>query len=115
MQQFKKAAALWTCFSAAALASCGEPKRIVTNLAPPSERLQCAPAGDRPVIAPEYRINWESVSTVAQARSEHERYVASVRTREGVIAGYIVEVEGKLFACSNNAKWLRDWYASTAR
>lgn len=110
MRPLLKAAALSTC---CLVASCGE-KRIVTNLPPPQERLQCAPAGARPSIPPEYQIDWSRVSTVAQARSEHDSYVRSIRTREGVIVGYIIAVEGKLFACSSNMTWLRDYYAKTA-
>lgn len=113
MRLSKRARARWMCCSALLLASCGEPKRIVTQLKPPPERLQCAPAGERPAIPPEHLIDWQSLSTLAQARSEHEKYVASVRSREGVIAGYIVKIEGQLFACSNNAAWLREWYAGT--
>ena len=94
----------------ATLSACAE-KRVVTALKPPPERLQCAPAGDRPVIPPEHRVDWSRVSTVAQARSEHDAYVGSVRSREGVIAAYIVETEGKLFVCSNNAAWIREWFA----
>ncbi len=113
MQPSKAAAALWTCFSAIALSSCAE-KRVVTNLAPPAERLQCAAAGARPAIPPEFVIDWAHVTSVAQAKIEHEGYVRSVRSREGVIAGYILDIEGKLFACSNNAQWLRSWYKQTA-
>jgi hypothetical protein len=118
MRQFRKAAALWTCFSALALSGCGEPKRVVTNIAPPSERLQCEAAGARPAIAPEYKVDWTAAlgapnvkQAVAQAMAEHAKFVASIRTREGLIAGYIVKIEGQLFVCSNNAAWLRDWYA----
>lgn len=99
---------------ALAVAAC-QPKHIATNIAPPSERLQCVPAGDRPTIPSEYVIDWSKVTTVEQAHSEHDAYVRSVRTREGIIAGYIVQIEGKLFACSNNAAWLRDFYAGTAK
>jgi hypothetical protein len=97
--------------AALCLAGCQE-KRIAVALKPPPERLQCAPAGERPTIPPEHRIDWQRVSTVAQARSEHDRYVATVRTREGVVAGYVLDTEGKLFLCSNNAAWLRDYFAS---
>lgn len=99
----------------ALIVSACQEKRIVTNLKPPQERLQCAPAGARPMIPPEYRIAWDRVSTVAQARSEHDAYVRSIRTREGVIAGYILATEGKLFLCASNAQWLRSWFAETAR
>ncbi len=98
-----------------AVNACTEPKRIVTALAPPSERLQCAPAGERPPIPPEYQIAWERVLTVPQARAEHDAFVRSVRTREVIVALYIVQTEGRLFACSNNAAWLRQWYAETAK
>jgi hypothetical protein len=112
MRLSRKAAALSMCCSALVASAC-EPKRIAVALKPPPERLQCAPAGERPTIPPEYRIDWNGVSTVAQARSEHDRYVASVRTREGVVAGYVLKVEGELFLCASNAQWLRDWYAAT--
>lgn len=113
MQLWLRAAALSTCCLILTASSCE--KRVVTNLAPPSERLQCAPVGSRPKIPAEYVIDWSKVTTVAQAHSEHDAYVRSIRTREGVVAGYIVEIEGKLFACSNNAAWLREWYAATAK
>ncbi|MBO9624183.1 MAG: hypothetical protein J7500_15855 [Sphingomonas sp.] len=58
----------------------------------------------------EYAIDWSKVTTVAQARAEHMKFVASVRSREGVVSGYILRIEGQLFACSNNAAWLRDFY-----
>lgn len=112
MRLSKKALRLWMCCSAIALASCAEPKRIVTALKPPAERLQCVSAGERPTIPPEYAIDWSRVLSVPQARSEHDAYVRSIRTREGVVAGYILSVESKLFVCSNNAAWLRDYFAA---
>lgn len=63
-------------------------------------------------------IDWSKVlvagdanATLVNAEREHAAYVASIRTREGAIAGYIVRIEGQLFACSNNVQWLRDFYA----
>lgn len=98
--------------AALALSACApEPKRIVTALKPPAERLECQTAGTRPTIPPEHFIDWQRVATVPQAMSEHDAYVRSVRTREGVVAGYIVRVEGVNFACSNNAQWLREFFA----
>jgi len=85
---------------------------VAVPIVPPSDRLQCVPAGGRPSIPPEYVIDWSAVTTVAQAKSEHLRYVASVRNREGVISGYIVVLEGQLFGCSNNMAWLNDFYAA---
>lgn len=111
----RKALALWTCCSAAIALSACEPKRVVTNLAPPAERIDCTFAGAeaRPEIPPEHTIDWSRVTTVPQAKAETDAYVRSVRTREGIIAGYIVELEGRLFACSSDDQWLRDWYAAT--
>ena len=85
---------------------------------PPGDRLQCAAIGDRPTIPPEYVIDWSKVlvadnapMTLANAQAEHARYVTSIRTREGIVAGHVLAIEGKLFACSNNATWLREFYA----
>lgn len=113
MRLMLRAAALLTCCSALTAASCGQ-QRVVTNLAPPPERLQCAPAPKRPQVPAEYRIDWARVLTVAQAKSEHERFVQTLRTRENVVTGYIIAIEGGLFICSENAAWLRRWYAETA-
>lgn len=64
----------------------------------------------RPAIPAEYEIDWSAITTVEQARSEHDAYVRSVRTREGIVAGYIVTIEGRLFTCSNNAQFWRDYW-----
>jgi len=92
------------------LASCGEDK-VVEHLPTPPERLICEAAGDRPAIPAEYTIDWATVVTVDQARSEHMKYVASVRNREGVITGYIMRIEGKLFTCATNMQWRRTYEA----
>lgn len=95
-----------------------ETTRTVAPLRPDltnPERFVCEPAGDRPTVPPEHVIDWSRVTTVPQARSEHNAYVASIRAREGPITGYIVAIEGKLFACSNNAAWLRDFYGRLPR
>lgn len=97
--------------AALALTACGEPKRVVESIPTPPERLICEAAGTRPSIPPEYRIDWGKVRTVAEARAEHDKFVAVLRTREGVIAAYILEVEGKLFTCFVNAQWRRDFEA----
>jgi hypothetical protein len=78
-------------------------------------RLICEAQGERPTLPAEYVVDWSKVQTVEQARAEHETYVRSVRTREGVIVGYVVTVEGKLFVCSNNAQWWRDYWAGLDR
>lgn len=94
----------------AALAGC-ETKRVVEPLPTPPERLICEPAGTRPTVPPEYVIDWSQVRTIAEARAEHEKFVAVLRTREGIVAGYILKLEGKLFVCFTNAQWRRDFEA----
>lgn len=90
------------------LSNCGE-KRIVKPLPIPAERTACVPAGPRPSIPPEFTIDWSRVQTVPQAKEEHEKFVGIVRTREKIVAGYIILVEGKLFACANNMLWIREF------
>jgi hypothetical protein len=105
--RFKTALALSTsCFL---LTSCGDPKRVVEAIPIPADRMDCVYSAKRPVLPAEYQIDWKRVTTVAQAKAEHDKYVVSVRSREGIVSGYIVEVEGKYFLCSNDAEWLRDW------
>lgn len=89
--------------------------RTADFLATPADRLICDAAGARPKIPAEYVIDWAKVATVDQARAEHQKYVASVRTREGVVAAYVLSIEGKLFVCSNNAQWRRDYEAELAK
>lgn len=78
-------------------------------------RLICEAQGERPTLPAEYVVDWSKVQTVAQARAEHDAYVRSVRTREGVIVGYVVTIEGKLFVCSNNAQWWADYWRGLDR
>jgi hypothetical protein len=91
-----------------ATSACG-PTHIAEALPLPPERLVCEdkPA-QRPTVPPEYVIDWSAVTTVAQAHAEHDKYVATVRTREGVVAGYVLLIEGRLFTCFDNVTWLRD-------
>lgn len=93
-------------------------ERVATSLRPDldhAERMVCESAGERPAIPPEYVIDWSKVVTVEDAKREHNAFVRSVRTREGVVAGYVVTIEGKLFACSNNAQWWRDYWQAVNR
>jgi hypothetical protein len=106
------AAALSTCFL---VASCGEPKRVVEHLPTPPERLVCERSGTRPAVPPEYAIDWTKVRSVAQAKTEHEKFVATLRTREGIVAGYIVAVEGKNFTCWTNMEWRRQFEAGLGK
>lgn len=101
----------------ATLAACGD-KRSVIAIKTPPERLVCEGLSGRPNIPPEYVVDWSKVeraASVAQAlaaaKGEHARFVASVRTREGVVAAYIVTIEGRLFACSDNAQWRKEFEA----
>jgi len=98
-----------------ALTSCGETKRVAEFIPTPPERLVCEQAGTRPTIPPETTIDWAHVTSVAQAKIEHEGYVKSVRTREGVVAGYVLAIEGKLFTCFNNAQRRREFEADLAK
>lgn len=92
------------------LASCG-PTAVLAPLKPDADRMDCVPAGKRPALPAEYVIDWSRVTTVPQARTEHESFVRVIRSREGVVVGHLVEVESKLWACSNDAAWLRDFYS----
>ena len=107
-KQSALAAVLLTC--SLAVSAC-EPKRISEALKTPPERLVCEPAGTRPAVPPEYVIDWQRIQSVAQARAEHEKFVAVLRTREGIVAGYIVGLEGKLFTCWTNMEWRRQYEA----
>jgi hypothetical protein len=91
------------------LAAC-ETTRIMVPVAPPADRIDCRELDGRPRIPTEYVIDWSRVVTVEQAQAEHQAVVASVRAREGVAAGYIVDLEGAVFACASDAAWLRDLY-----
>jgi hypothetical protein len=113
MQQSKMALALSTLCSALLISAC-EPKRIVTALPMPPERIDCeAATGKRPTLPPEYRIDWAKVASVGQAQAEHERFVSVIRGREGIVSNYVLELEGMLFQCSNDAAWVREWQAGT--
>lgn len=97
--------------SCLAAASC-ETVRTAVPVKPPTERMDCVAVepGQRPQLPPEYVIDWSKVTTVPQARTEHEAFVRSVRTREGVVAGYVVALEDKLFLCASDDEWLRDFF-----
>lgn len=88
-----------------------ETKRVVEHLPTPPSRLVCEPAGTRPAVPPEYAIDWSQVRSIAQAKAEHEKFIAVLRTREGIVAGYILNLEGKLAICRINMQWRRDYEA----
>lgn len=89
--------------------------RTADFLATPSDRLVCEVAGPRPTIPAEYVIDWSKVATVDQAHAEHDKYVAVIRSREGVVAAYVLQIEGQLFVCGNNMAWRRDYEAELAK
>jgi hypothetical protein len=96
-----------------ALSSCGE-KRIAVGLRPDiehGERFVCERVGTRPEIPPEYVIDWTKVRTVAEAKAQHEKFVGVLRTREGIVAGYLLELEHAHLICWNNMQWQRDYYS----
>lgn len=92
-----------------------EPKRIAVpsrpDLANPA-RLFCEAVPERPALPAAYVIDWTRVQTVEQAKGEHDAYVRSINARNGVVAAHIVELEGRLFVCSNNAQWWRDYWSN---
>lgn len=98
-----------------ALAGCADTKRIAEALPTPPERLICEPAGTRPTVPPEYVIDWNQVRTIAQAKAEHEKFVAVLRTREGIVAGYILKIENANFLCWSNMQWRRDYEAGLSQ
>lgn len=109
MRRLKLALALSMC--CLALSAC-EPKRVQVPIPIPAERVDCVSIRDqRPTIPAEYVIDWSRVTTVGQARAEHEAFVTRLREREGPVSLYIVELEGELWACADDDQWLRDYIA----
>jgi hypothetical protein len=98
-----------------ATSACETTKRTADFLPTPANRLVCDRTGTRPTIPAEYSIDWAHVATVAQAKAEHMKYVASIRTREGIIAAYVLKIEGVNFVCFNNMQWRRDFEADLAK
>ena len=100
---------LLMCCSALAISGCDQ-KRIEVPIPIPPERMDCVTiTGERPTIPAEYVIDWTKIRTVDQARTEHKAFVTRLRERERPVAGYVVRLEGQLFACADDAAWLRDY------
>lgn len=106
MRNVAKSALLTACLISLTAGSCGQRVRIAK---PPADKLACEALAKRPKIPAEYVIDWSKVQTVEQARSEHEAFVRTLRTREGLIAGYIVQIEGNWFSCWSDVKWHADY------
>jgi len=98
-----------------AISACGEQKYTAEFIPTPAERLVCERTGTRPTIPAEYVIDWTKVTTVAQAHSEFDKYVAVIRNREGVVAAYVLKIEGANFLCWNNVQWRREFEADLAK
>lgn len=76
----------------------------------PADRLDCEVIVDqRPALPPEYVIDWKRVSSVDEARREHEAFVTRLRKRETPVALYVVELEGQLWACADDDQWIVDF------
>lgn len=115
MKQSKTALALLTLSSALLISGCGE-KRVVTALPIPPERTDCqAATGQRPVLPPEFRIDWTQIATVDQAHAAHDNFVLVLRGREKTISNYVLKLEGDLHQCSLDAHWIREVQAETTR
>lgn len=98
-----------------AASACGDRQRVATAITPPADRMDCRQldgAEGRPTIPPEYVIDWTRVRTVQQAREQHQAFVSRLRERESAVAGYVVRLEGRVFACSDDAAWLRQFFAA---
>ena len=95
------------------LAGCHD--KLVTALPSPPERLVCEYPGARPALPSEDATDWTTVGTIDEARAAHQRYVTSVRNREGIVTGYILATEGKLFVCANNMEWRRQYESRLPR
>lgn len=115
MRLSKAAIACWMSFSAISCAPTVVAEAIRPDLTNP-ERFDCATLGTRPAIPGEDPVDLDRIAAagaqaVAVAREEVAAYVASVRAREGVVARYVVAVEGRLFECANDAQWTREFFS----
>lgn len=118
MPTFNKIAVAAACAVLPLISACADTKRIAEHLPTPAERLICEPAGTRPTIPPEYQINWVTVEqaptvkiAVERAKAEVAKLIGTVRTREGIVAGYVLKLEGVNFLCWTNMQWRRDYEA----
>lgn len=115
MKRSAMALALSTC--CLAVSGC-ETTRTTEALRPDltnPDRFICEKTPGRPKVPAEYVIDWSKVTTVPQARAEHDAFVRQLRTREGIVAGYVITLEGVNFLCFNNMQWQRDFYAGLPR
>lgn len=115
-----KAAILSTCFLA--LSACPG-QRVVTHARPDlanPARMACEGVPEnRPDLPAQSEIDWQAVlvpgdaeKTLSGAQAAHTAYVARMIERNGIVASYLVKVEGRLFVCSSNMQWWRDYWRS---
>lgn len=113
MPQWRTAALLLT--SCLAISAC-EPKRVVTALPIPPERMDCQDAtGKRPTLPPEYQIDWAKIASVDEAHAAFDNFKLVLRGREQTVANYVIQIEGQLFQCSEDARWIREVQAETTQ
>lgn len=110
----KSAVLLMYCF----LAACNTPAPEIhfKPLSIPAERIDCAVLIKRPPLTPEYKIDWVTVEAapdkdmaIKLAKLEVKKFLYDLRVREGIVANYILNMEGILFGCSSDAEWMRDY------
>lgn len=89
--------------------SCGNSPVRTVSAKVPEAKLVCDTTMKRPALPPEYAIDWSRITNVDQARGAHLAFVQALRIREGAVAGYLVEIEGRLFACGSNMQFVRDF------
>jgi hypothetical protein len=76
--------------------------------------MDCQDAtGQRPKLSPEFKVDWTKIATVDQAHAAFDNFTLVLRGREQTVANYVIEIEGKLFQCANDAAWLREWNSAT--
>lgn len=109
MKQLLRAVALLTFCSA--VSACGGEKVRFKPIPIPAERMDCTTIAkaDRPSLAPVYVIDWATVLTVPAAKIEVDRLMMSVLNRESIVVNYVLDLEGRVFVCSSDAEWLRDY------
>lgn len=102
------------------LAGCAKDRVAVPlrpDLANP-ERMVCEGLPEnRPELPAKAEPDWQAVmvpddahSTLERAQNAFAAYSASMVARNRVVVAYIQDIEGKLFVCSNNAQWWRDYF-----
>lgn len=99
--------------AAISASACETTKRAAVSLRPDVEhpdKFVCELGGTRPKLPAEHIIDWSKVTTVDQAKAETGKLIDVEHTREGIVATYVLDIEGKLFTCSNNMQWQRDYY-----